>query len=174
MTQNQYAPSSIRLIHGMEHAGLSTPALAVERSREFKRCFIRTISQELGMSGGQVEMSASSVGPVLEEFLGSFGPDGHPPEESARQFVEQVLHSHVGEAGVPPTVGEMVRDCCAWILGVWYTCGGYVLERDGRPWTIEVVVAEYEKTAGAIGDSVARAELAAIRVYVQIEWEITI
>ena len=70
--------------------------------------------------------------------------------------------------------GELLRDCCIRWPPDWLNCGGYFVNRNGSAWTVEAAVAEFERTNGSIGDAVTRAELVAIRVYVQIEWEITI
>lgn len=170
MAQNPHTPEVVRLVHGMEHAGLRSEASRVERSREFKRCFVDTVSEELGWREGRVEIRAGDTLPGVAGFLASFGGDGHPPEEDALQFVEGIVQEKLPSV----TSAELVRDCCVVVLGVWYTCGGYVFVRDGRPWTIEAAVAEYESRHEKITDAAVRAELAAIRVYVQIEWEIAL
>ena len=46
--------------------------------------------------------------------------------------------------------------------------------KDGQPWTIESAVAENESRHEKTDHSAVRAELAAIRVYVQIEWEVVL
>ena len=43
MNDSQHAPAAIRLVHGMEHAGLSDAALRIERSRAFKIAFVNTV-----------------------------------------------------------------------------------------------------------------------------------
>ncbi|RKZ16235.1 hypothetical protein DRQ53_06895 [bacterium] len=163
------------MMHGMEHAGLSPAALVIERSRDFKRSFRRTITESLGWSDGRVEIPQDGSVPGFVKFLSAFGPDGHPPEGEAQAFVQAELNRRAGassgSAG-PIQVHELVRDCCIVILDIWWTCGGYTLNRDGQPWTIEAAVVEYEGQHGAIKEPAVRAELAAIRVYVQIEWEI--
>ena len=172
MTNHQHAPASLRLVHGMEHAGLSGHALEIERSRDFKVAFVSTISDELGFAAVDPEILAGRT-PVgtLARYLESFGPDGHPPESETVRFVSGELIERGGE-GIG--VGDQLRDCCIRWLSGWQNCGGYVVTKDDQPWTIESAVAEYESRHGEIGDPAVRAELAAIRVYVQIEWEITL
>jgi hypothetical protein len=156
----------------MDHAGLSDAALAIERSGEFKRAFRETVSVDLGFDGPEAEILESrEVGEHLAAYLETFGPDGHPPEAATAGFVTAELRLR---AGSEVAAGEQVRDTCVWIPPKWRTIGGYVVTKDGQPWTIESAVAEYESRHGKIEDPAVRAELAAIRVYVQIEWEIAL
>jgi hypothetical protein len=172
MTNNQHAPESLRLLHGMEHAGLSPRALEIERSRDFKLAFVNTISEELGFATVDPEIFAGrEPGGTLASYLGTFGPDGHPPESETVRFVGGELVERGGERF---GLGDQLRDCCIRWPGGWQNCGGYVVTKDGQPWTIESAVAEYESRHGKIADPAVRAELAAIRVYVQIEWEIAL
>lgn len=165
-------PQSLRLIHGMDHAGLSGGALVLERSSEFKRAFRDTVTNELGFGGVEPEILAGHEPDArLVAYLETFGADGHPPETATADFVSVELSSRAGPAFA---TGEQVRDACVWIPPVWKTVGGYVVTKDGQPWTIESAVAEYESRHGKIADPAVRAELAAIRVYVQIEWEIAL
>lgn len=172
MVENSYAPDSLRLRHGMEHAGLGKAALAIERSRAFKKAFVEAISRPSGLESIEPELVGSGI-EGLEEYLGKFGEDGHAPEEATRAFLDGLLASAASQSGTAST-GEMVRDCCIRWPPDWLNCGGYLLELDGEPWTIEGAVAAYEKEAGVIADSAVRAELARIRVYLQIEWEIPV
>jgi hypothetical protein len=160
------------LVHGMDHAGLSGPALEIERSREFKHAFRDSTTGEAGFNGEDPEILANREPDArMIAYLQTFGPDGHPPEAETAAFVTAELASRAG-----PTfaAGQEVRDTCVWIPPNWRTIGGYVVTKDGQPWTIESAVAEYESRHGEIGDPAVRAELAAIRVYVQIEWEIAL
>lgn len=161
-------PGSLRVVHGMEHAGLGPAALRIERSPAFKAAFVETISVDLGMEEGVLELG--DVRPAgLHEFDASFGPDGHPPEEQTRAFLDRLL----AERAVPDvTTGALLRDCCIRFLSGWLNCGGYALARDGAPWTVASAVEAFEAGQGAIEDPTVRAELATIAVYLQIEWVI--
>lgn len=171
MATNPNAPGSIRLVHGMEHAGLSDAALQVEQSRAFKRAFGATISGELGFADAPAELvPEGEPSPHLAEFLEDFGPEGHPSPGGLVRFLEAELALRA--AGSRPGVGQQLRSCCIkWPPG-WLNCDGYVLTRDGRAWTVEAAVVAYESAQGPIADEKVRAELAAIRVYVQLEWDI--
>ncbi len=172
MATNEYAPDSLRLVHGMEHAGLSPRALEIERSREFKFAFVDTISEELGFVEAEPEILAGRApSEALSSYVETFGPDGHPPESETIRLIRDELAARGGEEF---GVGDQLRDCCIRWPPDWLNCGGYVVTRDGQPWTIESAVAEYESRHGKIEDAGVRAELAAIRVYVQIEWEIVL
>ena len=172
MTTNEHAPSSMRLVHGMDHAGLVGLALEIERSREFKRAFIASITKGLGFTGVGPEILAGlEPSARLIAYLETFGADGHPPEADTVSFVSDEMASRAGPSFA---VGEQVRDVCIWTPTGWRTIGGYVVMCDGQPWTIEAAVAEHEKRHGKIEDPAVRADLAAIRVYAQIEWEIAL
>lgn len=159
---------TLKLVHGMEHAGLGPEALAIERSAKFKTAFVETISSALGLAEGPLDLAAAAPA-GLDEFLGSFGEDGHPPEEKARQFLDRFLADRVGP---DLQTGPLLRDCCIRFLGGWLNCGGYALQRGGEPWNVLAAVERYERDTGPIAEAAVRAELAAIAVYLQIEWVI--
>mgnify|MGYP001825904271 CR=1 FL=1 len=173
MATNEHAPESLRLVHGMEHAGLSPRALEIERSREFKLAFVHTISEELGFAEAEPEILAGRApSEALSSYLETFGPDGHPPELEMPSLVTAELASR---AGGEFAARDLVNDICVFIPpDDWRVIGGFEVTRDGQPWTVESAVAEYESRHGKIEDPAVRAELAAIRVYVQIEWEIAL
>jgi len=173
MATNDYAPDSLRLTHGMEHVGLSSKALSIERSRDFKQAFARSITTELGLAAVSPEiLPGGQPGANLAAFLQTFDADGHPPEMELAHFVTAELASR---AGGEFAAGDLVNDICVFVPpDDWRVIGGYVVTKHGQPWTIESAVAEYESRHGKIEDPAVRAELAAIRVYVQIEWEIAL
>lgn len=173
MVQNEHAPDSIRFVHGMEHKGLSPGALAIERSRAFKKSFVATLSARIGFTGRDPEILRGAKSSArLDRLVASFAADGHPPEEETRNFLAGELAERSGDPELG--IGEQIRDCCVRWPPDWLNCGGYIVTRAGGALTAEAAVADYERTAGAIADPAIRAELAAIRVYAQIEWEISL
>jgi hypothetical protein len=146
----------------MEHTGLSSNALAIERSAGLKTAFVDTITSQLGFEESQPEILLSHDQTFrLQQFLAAFDEDGHPAEEATTEFLGSVLSARGGSAF---GVGAQALDICVWTPEGWRVIGGYAVTRDGQPWTIEAAVAEYESRHGKIADPAVRAELAAIRV----------
>jgi hypothetical protein len=156
----------------MDHAGLAGAALEIEQSREFKKAFEATVTRQLGFDGVDLEiLEEREPDAHLEALLESFGPNGYPPEVELRTFLAAELSAR---ARGSIAVGAEVLTICVPTPTGWINIGGYAVLVDGQRLTAEAAVAEYESRHGAIADPAVRAELSAIPVHVQIEWEIPV
>jgi hypothetical protein len=182
MTGTKNYPAALRLFHGMHHLGLDGAGLEIERSANFKRAYIQTISEDLGFLNAPTEIRSEpkkkTASARLEHhtaFLSRFNASGHPPDEEVQRFIDaEIAHRSplVQQARAKIETGVVVRQCCLWTKGGWVSCFAFLLQRDDRPWTSESVIARYESDHGAIKDKAAREALRSIEVLVQLEWDI--
>lgn len=183
MSLDIVVPDSLDLTLGMAHVGLSDAAAKLERMPAFKRVFQEIVGKEMGIGDTHTGMATRlpTDGTRLPEhhtsFLASFGADGAAPAYEVRRFVDAAI-----EAVAPPNLGaggriktaDVQAECCYWTKTGWRTCSSYLLTKDDLPYTARSIVDRYHATVKPIDDALVRQQLEAVRITIDVCWQVTV